>query len=374
MNFKSGKIIPLLIAAVLATGCKKENKDSAAQMPPMEVDVAEVLVDSVMIYRDYPGQLEATNVVEIVAKVDGQILGKHFKAGDIVNKGQLLYTIDDTQYRNTVEQMQGQLDNAISSTEYYKKNYEAMKKALEKDAVSEMEVLQAKSNYESGLASIKTAKANLQTAQTNLGYCRITSPMTGRISETTVDVGNYVAGTASPKVLATIYDNRTFYATFYIEDATYLHVGQNGNQVKAGYGTIPLKFQEQMQHEYNGKFNYVAPNVDSSTGTLAMKAQIDNSYNELRDGMFVTVSLPYQYNPQALLVLDASIGTDQSGRYLYIVNEKNEVIYTPVKVGSLVQGKYRVIEEGLKPGQKYVTKALLKVRNGMKVKPKEVSA
>ena len=354
---------------LLAGGCGKKDK-SAAEMPPMEVSVAEVTTDSVMVYKEYPGRLYATSAIDIVCRVDGTLMSKNYTDGAIVQKGQLLFTIDDTQYRNAVQQMEGQLENAISSNQYYSKQYEAMQKAIEQDAVSQMELLQAKSNYEEGLAAIKTAKANLNTALTNLSYCRITAPISGRMTKAIYNPGQQLNGEASPVKIATLYQNDTFYAEFYVEDATFYHIaGANASEVKKGYEKIPLKFSEQLKHDYVGHFHYIAPDIDASTGTMTMQAEIQNDYDELRDGMYVTISLPYQNEPHAILVEDAAIGTDQRGKYVYVVNDKDEVVYTPITIGSLASGNRRIVVSGLQPGQKYVTKALLKVQNGVKVKP-----
>lgn len=359
----------LLSAIILgASGCKKDKE--TAEMPPMAVDVAEVTSDSVMVYKEYPGRLYATSVVDVVCRVDGTILSKTYTDGDIVKKGQLLFTIDDTQYRNTVQQMQGELENAISANEYNSEQYKAMQRAIEEDAVSKMELLQSKSTYEQGLASIKTAKANLQTAQTNLGYCRITAPITGRITKANYQVGQEINGGAAPVTLATMYQNETFYAEFFVDDATFYQIaGPTASDVKPGYETIPLKFSEPLRHDYIGKFHYVAPDINAGTGTMCMQAEIKNDYDELRDGMFVTISLPFQNEPHAILVEDAAIGTDQRGKYVYVVNENNEVVYTPIQIGELASGNRRIVTSGVKPGQRYVTKALLKVKNGTKVKP-----
>lgn len=364
------KYFIVCLAALMAfTSCRKDDK-KGMEMPPMEVDVAEVTTDSVMVYREYPGRLYATSVVQVVCRVNGTLLSKNYTDGAIVQKGQLLFTIDDTQYRNAVQQMEGQLENAISANEYNSHQYEAMKRAIEKDAVSQMELLQSKSTYEEGLASIKTARANLQTAQTNLGYCHIKAPITGRITKANFQPGEEINGEASPVTLATMYQNETFFAEFFVEDATFYQIaGKNASEVKPGYEKIPIKFSEPLQHEYEGRFHYVAPDVNASTGTMLMQAEIHNEYDELRDGMFVTVSLPFQNEPHAILIEDAAIGTDQQGKYVYVVNDKDEVVYTPIKIGELAPGNRRIVTSGLKPGEKYVTKALLKVKNGQKVKP-----
>lgn len=368
---KAGYVFSGLLTAALVfgAGCKKDDKKDM-EMPPMEVSVAEVQSDSVMVYKEYPGRLYATSVVEVACRVDGTLLTKTYTDGAVVKKGQLLFTIDDTQYRNAVQQMEGQLENAISANAYNEKQYEAMKRAIEADAVSQMELLQSKSAYEEGLASIKTARANLQTARTNLGYCRITAPITGRITKANFQPGQEINGSASPVTLATMYQNETFYAEFFVEDATFYQIaGDNASEVKPGFETIPIKFSEPLKHDYIGKFHYVAPDVSASTGTMLMQAEILNDYDELRDGMYVTVSLPYLNEPHAILVEEAAVGTDQQGKYVYVVNEDNKVVYTPIKIGEVTSDHRRIVTSGLKPGQKYVTKALLKVKNGTTVKP-----
>lgn len=116
--------------------------------------------------------------------------------------------------------------------------------------------------------------------------------------------------------------------------------------------------------------SYVAPALETSTGTLDMRCHIKNTYNELRPGMFVKVDLPYKKVSDAILVKDASISTDQLGKYLYVVNDSDKIVYTPIKVGPLYRDSLRVVTSGINPKSRYVTKALLKVRNGMKVTPR----
>lgn len=109
--------------------------------------------------------------------------------------------------------------------------------------------------------------------------------------------------------------------------------------------------------------------MNTATGTILLKGTVRNIDNELKDGMYVTVRLPYGVNPKAVLVNDASIGTDQLGKYVYVVNDSNKVVYTHIEVGELYQDSLRIVNSGLKGGEKYVTKALLTVRNGEEVKP-----
>jgi len=193
--------------------------------------------------------------------------------------------------------------------------------------------------------------------------------VSGYITDNAVSVGNYINGENSPQTLATIYDNSLLDARFSIEDDQYRNLlGADSGKSGALYRNMPLTFQTALPHSYTADLFYTAPTIDKSTGTLELKAQVDNPYGELRDGMYVTVHLPYDTDPKAILVRDASIGTDQLGKYLYVVNDSDKVVYTPVTVGPLYSDSLRVIEKGIKAGDRYVTEALMTVRNGMKVK------
>lgn len=356
------------VVAVIGSGCgHKQATEDDALLP---VDVAEVLSDSVVLYKEYPGTLHARSSVDIVARVDGYLRSQNYQDGAMVEKGQVLFTIEPTQYQDAVKAASAQLTTARSNYEYASRQYEAVKKALESDAVSQMEVLQSKSNMESAEAAIKSAEAQLRTAETNLGYCTIRAPFSGMVTASGPSVGAFVGGGAAPVTLATIYDNSQLRADFFVEDASYLGMTADGGAA-VDYGSIPVRFNEALPHSYYGKLEYMSPDVNTSTGTIQLRALLDNKYGELRDGMYATVALPYRVEPHATIVKDASISTDQLGKYIYVVNDSDKVVYTPVIAGDLVRDSMRVVT-GVAPGARYVTKALLKVRAGMKVKPVNV--
>ncbi|MDE6264484.1 MAG: efflux RND transporter periplasmic adaptor subunit [Paramuribaculum sp.] len=363
--------IALSLLAALAAGsvaCTRKPADHTPQAP--EIQVAEAVTDSLTLYKTYPGTLNANSTVNVVGRVNGTLLSSNFKGGDLVHKGQVLFTIEDRTYRDAVQQAQAQLASAKSANEYATKQYAAMKKALESDAVSQMEVAQAKNSMESSQAAIKSAEAALRTATTNLGYCTVTAPVTGHISSRNVDPGAYIGGEGAPVNLATIYADDEVHATFFIEDDSFMRMhSTQSNREGIDYSAIPLLFGEELPHSYTADLNYMAPEVNPSTGTIKIEANVANPYNELRAGMYVSVKLPWKTDPAAVLVKDASLSTDQLGKYLYTVNDSNKVVYTPVKVGDLYQDTLRIITDGIKPGTKYVTKAMLKVRPGMTVNP-----
>lgn len=349
--------------------CSHKDKDSNSEMPP-DIQVAQAYTDSVVLHKTYPGYLSARNSATVVAQVSGKLVTMNYTPGSYVKKGQLLYTIDPTLYRDAVSRAEASLASAVSSRDYALSHYNAVKKALEADAVSKMQVLSAESALQQAEANIKDCRAALATAKTNLGYCSVVAPISGYISESTLSVGNYVDGGAAPVKLADIFDNSSFNAVFEIEDSQYeMMVGRNDGVGGNLFRAIPLQFRENLLHQYSADLTYEAPSVNKGTGTIKLKGVVNNIDNELKDGMYVTVSLPYGEAPHAVLIKDASIGTDQLGKYIYVVNDSNKIVYTPIEAGELYKDSLRVVNKGIRAGDRYVTKALLSVRNGETVNP-----
>ncbi|MBD5203411.1 MAG: efflux RND transporter periplasmic adaptor subunit [Bacteroidales bacterium] len=357
-----------ILLAMVATGCHKEKSETASG--PRDIDVAVAAEDSIVVHQTFPGTVSASDVADAVGRVNGKLLSINFKSGDRVSAGQVLFTIESTSYRDAVARAEASLATAKSSYEYARQQYAAMKKALEADAVSRMEVVQAESNMLSAQASIKDAEAALNTARLNLSYCTVTAPISGIVTSNTMDVGNYVNGEGNPVRLTTVYNNSKLVAKFSLSETQYEQlVAANGGIAAGIYRNVPLTFRQATSKPYTVNLTYEAPTVDASTGTMLLQGVIDNSEQELRDGMYVTFSLPTGVRPHAVLVKDASIGSDQLGSYMYLVNDSNKVVYTPVVTGELYQDSLRVIEKGVRPGDRYVSKALLTVRAGEKINP-----
>ncbi len=367
---KTKVLLPLACLVVVAS-CKKQVKEENAEVPT--VDVAQAVTDSVLLSKKYPGTLAAISSVDVVGRVNGTLLSQNYSDGDLVKKGQVLFQVESTEYRDAVAQAEASLSTAKSQYDYASKNYAAMTKALESDAVSQIEVLQAKNSMETAQAAIKNAEAALQTARTNLGYCTVRAPFDGTMSKGVYSVGSYINGAGAPVTLATIYDNSKLHANFSVDDAKYIRNLIEGTSEKLiDYNNVPVSFSQPMPHSYTGKLNYVAPDVDTSTGTIMLRLVVDNPFGELVDGMYTTIDLPYKVDPHAIMVKDAAITTSQTKKFLYVVNDSDKVEYVPVEVGEMANDSMRIITSGLNGNERYVTKALLKVRPGMKVNPKIV--
>lgn len=363
------KVMIYVIVGAMAVGCAKK---SAQKQTVPEVAVAEAFADSVLIYRDYPGTLEADVVADVVGEVNGRLLNRLYTPGEFVRKGEILFIIEDTRYRDDAVAAEATLASARSSAEYYEEQLNAMTRAIQDNAVSRMDLLQAKSNLESAQAQIRSAQAALSTAEMMLSKCQVRAPVSGFISEATVSPGNYVSGGTSPQTLATIYDNSRLKAVFNIENAQYeqMLATLNNSKNRELYREMPLTFEEDLPHRYTADLRYESPSVSKSTGMVKLYGYVDNPDNELKDGMYLTISLPCGVDPNAVLVKDASISTDQLGKFLYLVNDSNRVVYTPITVGPLWHDTLRVVKSGILPGQRYVSDALLTVRPGEKVKVK----
>ena len=363
-------VVLMMLGAPVVASCSKK-KESYGERD-MVVDVALPTVDSVVLHKTYPGYLSASQSVDLVARVDGYLVSHPYVGGDFVEKGTVLFTIEDKNYRDAVVKAEAALADAKSSYDYASSQYAAMKEALESDAVSQMEVLQAKNSMEEASANIKSAEAALRTARTSLDYCTVRAPFDGHVSSSIYDTGTYLSGAGAPVKLATIYDDASLNAIFSIEDGRYLELIKNFKDSvdDIDYTKMPVKFAEQLPHSYTGDLSYMAPSIDRSTGTMTLKASISNPYNELKAGMYVTVSLPYAFARDAILIKDASVVTDQLGKYVYVVNDSDKIVYTPIETGETVNDTLCIVTKGLTPQSHYVTKALLKVRDGQKVSPR----
>ena len=360
-----------LILPLILTGCKeKKSAGAMGGMPTPEISVAKPIIKNVTLTKDYPGYLTTEKTVNLVARVNGTLQSTSYTAGGRVKQGQLLFVIEPTLYKDKVEQAEAALKTAQAQLEYARSNYSRMKEAVKSDAVSQIQVLQAESSVAEGVAAVNNAEAALSTAHTNLSYCYVRAPFDGTISKATVDVGSYVGGSLQPVTLATIYKDNQMYAYFNVADNQWLEMLMNNRQSAQ---ELPKKIMVQLGKEgsemYPATLDYLSPNVDLNTGTLTVRANFDNPQGILKSGLYVSITLPYGEADNAMLVKEASIGTDQLGKYLYLVNDSNIVRYRHIEIGQLIGDTLRQVTGGLSPQDRYVTKALMKVRDGMKIKP-----
>ena len=369
IKFTSLTII-VLSTILLLFSCKgKSNKNNNSPIP--KVSVSKPYVMPIVLHKDYPGYLLSNNIVDVVGRVSGYVTLQNFSSGQHINAGDLLYIIEPTVYENEVSKAQANLKSAQASLDYYKNNYQRMLEASKSDAISQIDLIQAETNVRTAEANVKTAEANLKTAQNTLSYCYVKAPISGVLTTSGAGEGEYVSGSdGNPFKLTTIYNNDPIYAYFNIEDNQYLMIRMQSQNWES---SLPKKVYVNMQEgDYppiEATPNYISPFVNLKTGTLTLRALFENSKYDLKSGMYCTVSLPYGEEENAILIPDASTGPDQLGRYIYVIDDNNIVSYRHIEVGEIINDSLIHVKSGLNPNERFVTKALLKVRAGMKVEP-----
>ena len=367
------KIIIIALSGILLVGCEQKPKTSVG-VEALPVEVAKPVVKNVTLTRDYPGYLTAETSVDVVGRVNGTLLSKNYPSGGRVNKGQTLFVVDPTLYQNAVKQAEAALKTAQANLVYARSSYDRMKEAIKSDAVSRIQLVQAESNVESCEAAVSNAEAELKTARTNLSYCYIKSPIDGIADLAEYSDGAYISGEGNPVKMTTVYKDDKMYSYFDISDNQYLTfelLRTADTKISQTDHFVTLRVGADGAKTWRGKLNYLSPSFSLTTGTMRLRAELDNPDGILKPGLYVSVTLPYAIAEKAVLVDNASIGTDQLGKFLYVVNDSNVVSLRHIEIGQLVDDGMRIVTSGLSPNERYVTKALMKVRQGMKIQPIE---
>ena len=364
-------VSPVILLLMLIMGCNKV-KNQLAVSDELPVEVAYPLVREVTLTKEYPGYLSADAAIGVVGRVNGVLKSSKFTAGQRVKKGDLLYVIEPNQYEDAVKQAEAALKTAEAELDYARSSYARMQEVIKSEAVSQIQLLQTEANVKKCEAEVSNAEAALNSARLTLSYCYVHSPVNGQISKGNYPVGAYISGAGSPVTLATVYKDDRMFAYFNIADNQWLNQLLLEDLTKHSldstyYVTVVLGAGGNRQ--WRAKLDYLSPDITLSTGTLEVRAELENPNGLLKAGSYVSITLPIAEIKNGILVPETSIGTDQLGKYLYVVNDSGLVQYRPVEIGQLVSDTLRLIKSGLAPNERYVTKALMKVRNGMKVEP-----
>jgi multidrug efflux system membrane fusion protein len=369
-----------VIASSLVSGCQDPDDQNAfAPPPPPEVVVAHPVQREVTSYLTYTGTIEPSETVELRARVQGFLEKVNFQPGQRVNRGDLLFVIDKRQFQAAVDQAKASIQALESALQGAENDARLARELADQKAGPEIDAIIKAARRDSIKGEIARAEAALAEAQLNLDYCEVAAPMSGRITRNFVDPGNLV-GRGEPTMLANIVNSMPCYVNIDVSEndvrAIVRELEQSGalgkyepGQVAPGqWRPCELALTDQTEFSFQGRVDYVEPEINKETGTLRVRTRFENTDEKLIAGYFARVRFPMSVN-RALLVPEAALLTDQQGRYALVVNDNDEVEVRRVTPGAL-DGDMRVVEQGLEQGDQVIVLGVLKARPGSKVTPK----
>jgi RND family efflux transporter MFP subunit len=374
----SRRSITVFAVAAALSGCGESNKYVAP--PPPKVTVAQPMQKQVTRYLEATGNTAAVNSANLVARVQGYLQEIKYEDGAEVKKGTPLFVIEPEPYRLKAEQMKAAQDGAEASLKQLEADYQRQVDLAARQVASKATLDQSLAARDGGKAKIQQAEVDTKTAEINLTYTTVSAPFDGIVTARQVSLGELVGGGTTPTVLATIVQFDPIYVNFNVSEQDVLRVraalAQRGIRPSEIKGKIPVEvgLQTEEGFPHKGVLDYASPTVNTSTGTLAVRAVFENKNRALLPGFFVRVRVPMlQDEKPALLVPDTALGTDQGGRYVLVVNGDNVVEQRKVTTGPLAEG-LRVIETGLKPEDRVVVGGLVRAIPGQKVDPQTQTA
>jgi len=346
-----------------------------AQTPPAPtIPVVRPKVQTVSDTLEVTGNAAAVNQVKLIARVVGYLDQIHFEDGALVRKGDLLFTIQQDQYKAQLQQAQAQLQLQQAALLYAKTEVVRYTALLKRDAATQVDVDHWNFERASAEANILAAQAQIALAQLNLGYTEVRAPFDGQMGRHLVDVGNVVGGNGQEAALAEITQLDPIYVVANVSSQQALQIRANLDQRRltlAELQRVPIEaaLSNETGFPHRGTIEYVSPAIDQATGTLLVRGIMRNLNRTLLPGMFVNVRLPMGKTLQsALLVPDRALQEDQGGRYLLVVDPDDVIRQRYVQTGELV-GSLRVISSGLKPDDRVVVGELWRATPGTKVTP-----
>jgi RND family efflux transporter MFP subunit len=370
-------LLPALVPALVA-GCTQAP-------PPHPKKAAEVVVTTpvrgeVVDYQDFTGRLDGFRTVDVRARVSGYITEAPFKEGDAVREGDLLFQIDPRPYQAALTQAEAQVHLQESQLKYQEALYARNRNLLDKgQAVSMEDVQLSRAQRDTTAAQVEAARAAVDNARLNLGWTKVTAPMSGRVSRRLVDPGNLVIAetTAANAALTTLVNDGQLYAYFDVDERTYLDLVkpyQTGHDsswlAKLHFPVLMSLANEGEAYGHVGTTDFIDNRVVATTGTIRMRGVFDNADGRLKAGLFGRFRLPLGKPYSTVLVPGEAIQSDQGRTYVYVVGDDNKVARRYLTLGQEIKGLRVVREDGLKEGERVLVSGMQRVREGAPVEIK----
>jgi multidrug efflux system membrane fusion protein len=359
------------LAAALMLGAAAMARDNGpavpAVQPPAVVTVAAVQPQSVRVWSDFSGRLNAVNAAEIRPEVSGRITEIRFKDGQYVHAGDILMVIDPRPYQAAVAKAQADLAAANSNAHLASVELQRAQRLVEANAVARDFYDQRNNAAGVSSANIKAAQAALAQAQVDLDHAYIKAPIDGRVSRAEITVGNLVQAGANAPLLTSIVSSEGIYADFEVDEQTYLRSIHSRAATPGQEQHIPVQLILQGDdHVYAGTIESFDNKIDTATGTIRARARFANTDGALVPGMFATIRLGDAVNSKVILLPSDAIQNDQSKRYVYVVGRDGKAAYRAVALGQEVGGR-RIVTSGLNAGERVIVDGIQRVIPGAPV-------
>jgi len=370
----------VVLAGGAGTYAALRSEKAQAQAPagaaPQATAVSVALVEQrdVAVWDEFSGRLEAIERVEVRSRVAGAVLAVHFREGALVNKDELLITIDPAPYAAEVDRNEAQVAAAEARLELAKSDVDRGEKLSGSRIISQRELDQRLNAQREADANVRAAKAALQSARLNLEYTRVRAPVAGRVGKLEITIGNLVAAGPGAPVLTTLVSVHPIYASFNADEGVVTRALRTlADQGAAGQvDRIPVRMNTATNDEAReGKLQLIDNQVDARSGTVRARAVFDNADGRLMPGQFARLRMGQPKAEPALMVNERAIGTDQNKKFVLVVSADNKAEYREVTLGPNVDN-LRVVTSGLKPGERIVVNGLQRIRPGALVAPQTV--
>src|SRR5262245_36575095 len=358
---------------VLLSACQQQQA-AAPPAPPPKVAVSQPVVRDVVEWDEYTGRLDAVESVEIRARVSGYLQSVHFTDGAIVKQGALLFVIDQRPYQAELNRAKATLEQAIARYERTQKDFARAQQLVKSRAISEEEVDTRGADQREAREAVQAARAAVEAARLNVEFTEVRAPISGRISRHLVTQGNLInGGTAESTLLTTIVSLDPIYCYFEADERSYLkyaRLSRTGERPSSREVRNPayLALANETGFPHQGYIDFVDNRLDPNTGTMTGRAVFSNPEPIFTPGLFARVRIPGSGKYTALLLPDEAIGTDQTQRFAFVVDDQHTVEYRKVELGPIIDG-LRVIRGGLTPGDWVIVNGVQRVRPGATVDP-----
>jgi RND family efflux transporter MFP subunit len=346
-----------------------------AQGGPPPVTVAKPVVKSIVEDDEFVGRFEARSEVVVRARVTGYLDEVHFQDGTLVEKGATLFTIDPRQFRTALRQAEAQIDVATATFDFAQEQLDRAQSLIANGNIAQSVLDERREAFLSAQGALEQARAAVELAALDLEYSQITAPMSGRIDQARVDPGNLVL--ANDTELTTIVSLDPIYFYFDIDERYFLAYARDararGVSLQEGGGGLEVRvtLSDAKIPPLTGRLDFSENRIDRNTGTMRVRAILDNPEEVLTPGLFGRINVPGSLPYEGILIPDAAIVADQNRRLVMTVDEAGNVTPRPVRPGPRIDG-YRVIREGLDGSETIVIEGLLRARPGAVVTPELV--